>query len=232
MKKIQIKNFSPEATEIYKKFKEQVGSEHTASLPAIQVVFNILKKKPKTILEFGGGIGTLSYLCLKYSDAEIDIYENNDFCIKALGENLNEFEGRYALLTDDNFYLSHKSYDLVIVDDNPYQYFRDIVKNTENIKEIFFEGRRFSAQDIFRKALKRKYSFKYIRYYHEKNEKKCGYGIICFKNKSPLLNIWNNWIYFLEYVRTRGWEGVKEYTKKIIKKLKLKLIHRYEKNPN
>ena len=145
MKKIQIKDFSPEVLAVNKRFKEQSGSEDIASLCSTQALFNILQSdKPKTILEFGGGIGTLSYLCLKYSDAEIDIYEDNDFCINALKQNLKEFEGRYTLLTDyANLYLPHKSYDLIIGDGGPYNLVEALVKNTQGIKRIFFEGGRF-----------------------------------------------------------------------------------------
>jgi glycerol-3-phosphate dehydrogenase len=32
------------------------------------------------VIIIGGGIGTLTYTTLKYSDAHIDVYEQNDFC--------------------------------------------------------------------------------------------------------------------------------------------------------
>jgi hypothetical protein len=234
MKKIQIRDLNPKAQEVYEYFERQAGSEHIASPWAMQVLFNILKQdKPKTILEFGGGIGTMSYLCLQCSDAEIDIYENNTFCIDALRSNLKEFEGRYRILTDySDSRLPHDSYDLVLCDGGPYSLTGDIVEKTKYIKRIFFEGRRFPLQALFRRALRDKYVFSCTKYYHTKNEIKCGYEIFCkpqtVKAARDLNYLLNEYICFLEYLKVRGVVlGFKEYLKKIklIKHLRNKNGH-------
>jgi len=57
MKTISLQTISPQVRGVYNLFKNQVGSEHIASLYALQVIFDILQnEKPKTILELGGGL--------------------------------------------------------------------------------------------------------------------------------------------------------------------------------
>ena len=42
--------------------------------------YRILRvKKPKRVLELGGGIGTLTYCVLNYSEAIVEVYEENGF---------------------------------------------------------------------------------------------------------------------------------------------------------
>jgi len=211
MKKIYINEVAPAVKATYNRFHNQQGAEHIASLGSMQVIFDILHSlQPKTILEFGAGIGTLTYFCLENCQAQVDLYEDNAFCLAKLKENLSRFKGRYYLFTDyENFRsLPHKSYDLVIVDGGPYRLFPEILNSLDNIRVVFFEGRRFKAQQMFRQALKKRYSFKVSRYVS--SHSKCGYKMVCRQNKNSFLRFfsycYNYLICLADQLRVRGWK--------------------------
>ena len=87
-----IQSLNPEAFSIYNAFKQKKGSEHISSPIGIHMLLNIITEvKPKHILEVGGGIGALSYTALKYSDAQVDIFESHPFCLTELKKNLAGF---------------------------------------------------------------------------------------------------------------------------------------------
>src|SRR3989344_5184809 len=101
MRRIKFKNFSPLTLEVYEYFRNQPGSDHIAKPTTIEVILDICEKeKPKRILEMGGGLGTISYIMLKYSDAFVDIYEDNDFCLSRLQEKISLFRGRFRIMKD------------------------------------------------------------------------------------------------------------------------------------
>ena len=101
--------------QIYKLFKEKQGAEHIASPVSIEKIVE-LAGGAKNILEFGAGIGTLTYATLKSTDAFIEIYEDNEFCIEKLRENLKEYADRYVHIGSYNCMPRRKKYDLIIVD--------------------------------------------------------------------------------------------------------------------
>ena len=107
---------SEEAINIYRAFKQKEGSEQIAGPITIQVILNICQNNPKRILEMGGGIGTISYTLLKNSDAFVDIYEVDDFCLNKLKENLSGLEGRYQIIENYRILPPQREYDLIIVD--------------------------------------------------------------------------------------------------------------------
>lgn len=181
--KVNVDSINKKVEKIFDKFSSLVGSEHIANIGAMQIIYDILEKDSiKNVLELGGGIGTFSYLCLKEFDVAVDIYENNNFCIESLNNNLVEFQGRFSIIRDyDNFSsLPHKNYDLIICDGGPYNLIGSIIKNIDNVQVIFFEGRRLKLQLLFARAIRKKYYFKWTPLYY-KNTKKCGYIFRCYK---------------------------------------------------
>ena len=210
MKKIHLKHISEQAENDARKFKQKDGSDHIAGSNALEAIYKIIQKENlKNILEFGSGIGTMSYFCLKNSEAKLDLYEENEFCLNEINKNLTGFENRYKIFQDkENFECRFDNYDLVIVDGGWNKLFKDLVKKAE-IKQIFFEGKRRRAQLDFLRLLKNKYICQHYRYIIYKGEKS-GYLMILEPEKNCLkrqLNfIFNRWNLFFENIRLYGFK--------------------------
>lgn len=201
---------SDNALKIYRDFSSKEGAQHIAKPPSIQAVAELLKLyKPKTILEVGGGIGALSYVCLKYSDAHVDIFEDNEFCINALYENLVGFGEQYSVHTDyNNYSLPYSSYDLIIFDGGTYELIVDLVKVLDDIGIVYFEGNRINDRAVFRKALRDKYIFSVKEYVDGNNKYKGGHEMTCKKIKSPFIRnaLYLYWetLYYIKQVAING----------------------------
>src|SRR3989344_5049256 len=103
--------------EIYTLFRNKEGSEAMTGIVTLEAIVSFAKRNnPKTVLELGGGIGTLSYAVLKNSDAVLDVYEDNESCRNALKENLKGMEGRYTIISDYAHLPPKREYDLIVVD--------------------------------------------------------------------------------------------------------------------
>ena len=178
MKRIKIEKFRPETLEIYNYFKQQSGSEHIAKPTTIEILLDICREQqPKKILELGGGIGTISYLLLSNSTAQVDIYEDNDFCFNKLEERIFPFgDVRFKVIKNYHEMPPAKEYDLVIVDggsgkgrgkdfDGGYMMaVSDILKCIDPVKTIYVEGYRHIQRWLIFKVLRKKYTYKLIRY--------------------------------------------------------------------
>ncbi|MDP3994157.1 MAG: class I SAM-dependent methyltransferase [bacterium] len=115
--KVKFAAFSPEVVEIHEMFRAQPASEHIAKPPTLEALFQVCQANDlKRVLELGGGLGTISRLLLKYSNAQLDIYEHDVYFRDRLRENLAEFTGRYQILSDYRTLPPHRDYDLVVVD--------------------------------------------------------------------------------------------------------------------
>ena len=76
-----LKEIRSEALGIHRLFAAKAGAEHISSPIGLHVLLNICEEiKPKHVLEIGAGIGTLSYSRLKYTDAQVDMFDENAFC--------------------------------------------------------------------------------------------------------------------------------------------------------
>lgn len=155
--------------QIYKLFKEKQGSEHIATPISIEKVAE-LARGAKDILEFGAGIGTLTYSALANSDAFVEIYEDNEFCIERLSENLDGYEGRYALITSYGFMPRRKKYDLIIVDGGmggddggTTNWIQNMFSDRLEPTLVYFEGARLFQRKQVRHALFRRYTCKIER---------------------------------------------------------------------
>src|SRR3989338_2078319 len=114
------------AEEIYALFSAKSGSNEIAGITTMRAVVDFCKKNnPRTILELGGGIGTISYAVLSNCDATVDIYEHNDFCIAALNENLKDYKERFSIIPDYLMLPPKREYDLIIIDGGKGKHERD-----------------------------------------------------------------------------------------------------------
>jgi 16S rRNA A1518/A1519 N6-dimethyltransferase RsmA/KsgA/DIM1 with predicted DNA glycosylase/AP lyase activity len=97
------------AGEIYRHFKQLPGSQYMATEKAIKGLVKWLKKRrPKTMLEVGAGIGTLTFAsvgalseCCEGDGASsyrLISIEDNSFCLSALKQNLKDHWGRFELI--------------------------------------------------------------------------------------------------------------------------------------
>src|SRR3989344_9025597 len=204
MRKIKFKNFSQQTLDIYRQFKQQSGSEHIAKPTTIEALLQVCREEnPKRILEMGGGIGTISYLLLKNSQAVVDIYEDNDFCLGKLAEKLSEFQGgRYNIINNYHTLPPVKDYDLMIVDggsgrkdDGGYKTaVSDILSYLDSVKTVYVEGQRHVQRTLIFKTLVKKYIYKLVRYdriIFEGKKLSGGLKIKCRKNNFGLLRFLN-----------------------------------------
>jgi len=129
------------AKENYEKFCNLPGSLHIATIGSQFNLLNLIDQyKPKSLLDFGAGIGTMSNLVLNYDHISLIIVEKNEFCETQLKINL-----------PIDHVLIHKKipkcrFDFVIIDDT--------IKFTEIFRilnfagdklVVFIEGRRSST---------------------------------------------------------------------------------------
>ena len=149
-----MKKPSPE--QIHALFSKQIGAYAIATPININAIIAFcVSKKPKRVLELGGGIGTLTYCVLNYTEAIVEVYEENSFCREKLGQNLDRWSERVVLkesyAEDPNF----ADYDLVMIDgpDSVTIEERDrltyqVLGSLRNIGSFFIEGSRYSQRQL------------------------------------------------------------------------------------
>ncbi|MDP3741144.1 MAG: hypothetical protein Q8R08_02335 [bacterium] len=167
-------NSLEEAQKIYKLFKNKEGSAHIAGVGAIKNIIDIcVVDKPRTVLEMGSGIGTITHALLKFSDALIDGYESNQWCLGQIEQNIGN-ENRLHIVKSYRMLPPKTEYDLVIVDggtggggdidDGKMRTVYLFLKYLDRIGKVLVEGSRAGQRTFIRRALKDKYSFRPIRY--------------------------------------------------------------------
>lgn len=149
-------------TEVFSLFRAKEGSAHIATPLSIARVIE-LAKDAKNILEFGAGIGTMTYGLLKYTNAFIEIYEDNEFCREQLSKNLEGYEDRFLVTETFLEFPKRKEYDLIIFDDDYGRcvhrglcFFHDHIIPTT----LHFEGVRRRQRREIRHALSDRYTCK------------------------------------------------------------------------
>ena len=138
------------ARETYKFFSEKEGNEHIASEGALRYILKYLKRRrAKTILEVGTGIGTVCHAVRSgiragYLDSNLVYYgtENNEFCKKKIKENLNDRENVIMFDSLDKAPASLR-FDFVVVDGQD-SAFRALPERLNRRGIIFVEGGRGS----------------------------------------------------------------------------------------
>ena len=111
------------AKSVYDEFSKKPGAQHIASEFALAYLSAVLNKvTPNSVLEFGAGIGTITYFLMKHpaNIGHVTTTENNPFCLEQFAANISEeFNGRYDLIVDDGKLIpGQRPYNLVVVDDS------------------------------------------------------------------------------------------------------------------
>jgi len=157
--------YSDYGTEVFSLFKDKEGSYDMATPLSIARVIE-LAKDAQHVLELGAGIGTMTYGLLKYTDAFIEIYEDNEFCREQLSKNLKGYEDRYKITETWLEFPKRKEYDLIVLDNAIGHYIhRDLCFFHDHIvpKIIHFEGIRRRQRKEIRHALSNRYTCKIER---------------------------------------------------------------------
>jgi len=134
----------------YQFFCEAEGSQHIASEYAIEKLDRLVQEfRVKRILEVGLGIGSISGVVLAVNrriNLDYSGTEANDFCLKALPENLKEDYNRLQIYSDLTEIPAIKKFDLIIIDgkDHKLQIIKDLI--SEN-GILAIEGDRMPQQD-------------------------------------------------------------------------------------
>ena len=109
------------ATEVHESFARKSGARHIASPFALAHLSAVLNsERPVSVLEFGAGIGTTTYLLLSHPSriARVTATEDNQFCIEEFAKNIgDQFKERYELVTKvKGLAVNSSHYDLVVID--------------------------------------------------------------------------------------------------------------------
>lgn len=130
---------------IFSEFESKPGSEHIASEFALAHLSAILTtRRPRTVLELGAGIGTITKLLVTHphSPRNIVVTEDNEYCIMEFRKNLDEIHLAAVTLVRnlEELLAQDQTYDLTICDggfENK-AHFKGASKDTT----FFFEGSR------------------------------------------------------------------------------------------
>lgn len=142
-------NLNHLASIIHKKYSQLPGSGEIASLLALEgIVETIEKLKECRIIEIGGGIGTITELCLSLSNvSSIATYEDNQFCIEKLRILESLFDNKLILFHDWSD-ISNSLGEILIIDYLiPFNVLKLLLKNNLNIlKHVIIEGNRYKTR--------------------------------------------------------------------------------------
>ena len=106
------------AYRVYRRFATRPGSEHIATWRALACLSALLRlRQPESVLEFGTGIGTITYLLLStLPKLTVVGLETNPFCLAQLHRNIpDELKPRLMVVTDRKAPLVG-AFDLVVID--------------------------------------------------------------------------------------------------------------------
>lgn len=141
---------------IFSEFESKPGSEHIASEFALAHLSAILTtRRPRTVLELGAGIGTITKLLVTHphSPRNIVVTEDNEYCIREFRKNLDEIHLAAVTLVRnlEELLAQDQTYDLTICDggfENKAQF-----KGTSKDATLFFEGNRSPHRKLLREYL-------------------------------------------------------------------------------
>jgi len=127
-----------EVYQVHNEFINKKGSEHIATLSSLMNLSELLTDyEPKSVLDFGSGIGTITQLVLRTTKATVVCYEKNSWCIDQL--KLNILEKNRIEITD---VIPSQKFDVIIIDDDiSRKQIRKIIGNCRP-KTVFIEGYR------------------------------------------------------------------------------------------
>lgn len=163
------------AREVHTQFALKPGARHISSEFALAYLSALVREiKPRRVLEFGAGIGTISSLLLRHSYAieKVTATESNAFCVEQLQRNIErEHTARFELLKPDAIVNTiKKHFDLVVIDGSV---------STSDLKHLgpgttcFIEGSRRATRREIESAMRKRHlrcSFvnyhRGIKYFH------------------------------------------------------------------
>lgn len=103
---------------VHRRFAARPGAEHIATRRALAYLSAVVSRHPpKAVLEFGAGIGTITYLLLSSSPKlNVVAIEANPFCLAQLERNIpEEFKPRLTIFTKKTAPLDD-CFDLIVID--------------------------------------------------------------------------------------------------------------------
>ena len=206
---------SDEAIAIYRRFKALPGSEHIGKPVSIDALIGMCRRlRASHIVEMGCGIGALSYTLLAHSDAFVDIYEDNEFCQKALAENLKEFAGRFRVIDTYRLLPPSLDYELAVIDGGTGQD-KDgghrlaachILLGQDRLSGVYIEGYRGLQRDLVRSTLRDRYACYFIPHkdlYVDGKKWAGGLEVRCIRTDS-VVRRWGSFLLFEALARVRA----------------------------
>lgn len=194
-------------------FINKDGSEHIATLSSQINLYRLLKSyEPNQILDWGGGIGTLTKLCLEVVDkAKIHVFERNEWCIGEFNKNIPNFKG---FIVKE---LNYANYDFVIIDDDISRSEIHKILSFPGLKVIFVEGwRNRTVGHISKRAVLHGFSAKFFRsksqlflFGRGEEWEKSGSWFV-FEHKGFHLDVLRSWIIRWRITK-EGKEVIKEF---------------------
>ena len=143
------------AREVFGIFSNKEGADHIASLFALAHMATILREyTPQSVLEFGAGIGTITYLLLTHSKSPKNIIsvEDNEFCLSQMKKNISpSLRRRAEIISFEDAAGLEGVFDLIVIDASVIGV--DVSKNVRTGSIIFAEGSRKSERDWVEKCL-------------------------------------------------------------------------------
>ncbi|MCG8561043.1 MAG: hypothetical protein MI824_14690 [Hyphomicrobiales bacterium] len=140
------------AQDVHKRFSRKIGSAHIATQFALRHLSSVLRTTEiRSVLEFGAGIGNISYFLLRNlpGNVKIECTEHSDFCRAQLLHNIpSEFYER-LIIHETKTPTLKKQFDLVIVDGS-------LSRDAHFLGDgsiCFVEGSRNVARDMIQHSL-------------------------------------------------------------------------------
>ena len=141
---------------VHSEFKTKPGSECISTEFSLAYLSAVMTRYlPRTILELGAGIGTVTKLLLTHPHRPdcIVVTEDNEYCISAFKNNLTNYESEGVLLVTDlaELIAQDLQYDLIICDGGfeDKNQFKGLSEHTI----FFFEGSRGPHRRLLRQHL-------------------------------------------------------------------------------
>ena len=127
---------------IFEKYSKLVGSDQIATRFALRIISEHLNEhRPKSILEIGAGIGTITELLIReLPTAKIVSYENNAWCLSQLVKNINQKQ--VQIITSHKSLLQTTESDFLIIDDYLDEETTFALISRVKPESVFIEGHR------------------------------------------------------------------------------------------
>jgi hypothetical protein len=139
------------ARTVHERFKRRPGSAHIASVGALSHLAALLRtERIKSVLEFGSGIGTVSYLLLASppKDRRVVSFERNPFCLSQLARNIPQELGARLTVHEEKT-VPDDTFDLVVIDGSVADY-----SFLRNGQLLFVEGNRAKQRHVVERVAK------------------------------------------------------------------------------